>query len=914
MTRVTEADFADRSALGAVGRVLAAIGGAGFELQPVLDALAEEARSLCDADMGFVFLREGDVMRFAAASGGTPEHWAYEREHPDPIDRRSIAGRVALSGTAEQIDDVMADREYGAGAYRIGGVRSLLGVPIRTDDGLIGAFGLGRLEVHPFTDDEVALVSIFADQAAIAIRLGRLLTEAHEASERESAVGEVLQSIARSGFDLDRALQAVVDNAVRLARAQDGNIVRKDQGGFHLAAITSGVPKALREILESRDFTLDRGSAMGRALDEHGPVHIVDVLADPEYTLLDAQRVAGYRTILGIPLMSEGSPVGVMSVWRTTVEPFSEAEVRILTTFADQAAVAIRLARQLAETNESLQRESAVGQVLESLASSTVDLDHLFQSVIERATLLSHADEGNLLRGEEGGRYRVAAFTPGVPAAFREALEGYIFEPGRGTLTGRVLMDGGPVQIPDVLADAEYEFEAAPRTSGARTMLGVPLKRDGQPIGVLAVWRKDVRPFSDVEIGVVVTFADQIGIAVRLVGLLSETSEALERESAIGEVLASIARSSFDLQRVLDAVTGSAARLSRADSGNLALIEGGNYRIAASYGEKSGELVRAFEESRIALDRGSLAGRVTLERRTVQIADVLADPEYAQLEMQKVVGFRTILGVPLMRHGEPTGVLIMQRTEVRPFNDQEIALVTTFADQAALAIANIELYETVERQRAALASFAPHVAGLLSSPGGEALLAGHRREISALFCDMRGFTAFAETAEPEELFSVLREYHAEVGRIALSNGGTVEHFAGDGFMIFFNDPTPVADHPLAATRAALAMHERFAKLAAGWLRRGYDLGLGIGISVGYATLGRIGFEGRYDYAGVGAVTNMAARLSSAAGAGETLLSQRAYAAVEAQVTAEPTDELSLKGFSHLVTAYRVTGLREAAPA
>jgi class 3 adenylate cyclase len=304
-----------------------------------------------------------------------------------------------------------------------------------------------------------------------------------------------------------------------------------------------------------------------------------------------------------------------------------------------------------------------------------------------------------------------------------------------------------------------------------------------------------------------------------------------------------------------------------------------------------------------------MAGRVTLERRTVQIPDVLADPEYSQLQMQEVVGFRTLLGVPLMRDGEPAGVLMMQRSEVRPFSDQEIALITTFADQAVLAIANVELYETVERHRAALASFAPHVAGLLSSPEGEALLTGHRREISALFCDMRGFTAFAETAEPEELFSVLREYHSEVGRIALGNGGTVEHFAGDGFMIFFNDPKPIDNHPLAAVRSALAMHERFAELAQGWHRRGYDLGLGIGISVGYATLGRIGFEGRYDYAGVGAVTNMAARLSSAAAAGETLLSQRAFAAVEDQVTAEPTDELSLKGFTHAVSAYRVTGLR-----
>jgi class 3 adenylate cyclase len=322
-------------------------------------------------------------------------------------------------------------------------------------------------------------------------------------------------------------------------------------------------------------------------------------------------------------------------------------------------------------------------------------------------------------------------------------------------------------------------------------------------------------------------------------------------------------------------------------------------------------MARVFDSTRFKLDRGSITGRVMLEHRTIQIPDVLADPEYERLDIQKVGGFRTLLGVPLLREGAPIGVLIMQRSEVRPFNDQEIALITTFADQAALAIANVQLFETVERQRTALASFAPHVAGLLSSPEGEVLLTGHRREISALFSDMRGFTAFAEVAEPEELFNVLREYHAAVGKIAIGNGGMVEHFAGDGFMIFFNDPTPVQDHPLAAIRTALAMRDRFAELAAGWHRRGYDLGLGIGISVGYATLGRIGFEGRYDYAGVGAVTNLAARLSSAAAAGEILISQRMQAAVEDSVASEAVEGLSLKGFSHAVTAYRVTGLRDS---
>ena len=331
-----------------------------------------------------------------AASGSTPEHWAHEREHPDPVDRRSIVGRVALSGQAERIDDVPADPEYGAGAYQIGGVRSLMGVPIRTDEGLIGAFGLGRLEMHPFTDAEVAVVSIFADQAAVAIRIARLLGETQEAVERESAVREVLQAIARADFDLTGVLQAIIDTATRLTRADDGNILREDAGSFGMAVFTAGVPDAFREIISSLEFRAERGSAMGRALMELGPVQIPDVLADPEYTLQRAQKIIGMRTLLAIPLMSEGVPVGVLSVWRQKVDPFSDEEVSLMATFAEQAAVTMRLARLLSETQEALGRESAVAEVLASIARSSFDLPTVLNAVTESAARLTHADSGNL--------------------------------------------------------------------------------------------------------------------------------------------------------------------------------------------------------------------------------------------------------------------------------------------------------------------------------------------------------------------------------------------------------------------------------------------------------------------------------------------------------------------------------------
>jgi class 3 adenylate cyclase len=279
------------------------------------------------------------------------------------------------------------------------------------------------------------------------------------------------------------------------------------------------------------------------------------------------------------------------------------------------------------------------------------------------------------------------------------------------------------------------------------------------------------------------------------------------------------------------------------------------------------------------------------------------------MDIQKVGGYRSILGVPMLRDDEPIGAIAMGRTEVRPFSDAEIRLIETFADQVVIAIENVALFRTVERQRAELARFAPQAADLLSSEEGERLLAGHRREITALFCDLRGFTAFAEIADPEEVFGVLRQYHTAVGELVLAGGGTVEHFAGDGLMAFFNDPEPLADHELIASRTAVAIRERFADLASDWSKRGYDLGLGIGIATGYATLGRIGFEGRYDYGAVGSVVILAARLSDAASPDEILLSQRTHAPVEDRLVGERVRDLDLRGFSRPIVAVRLVAMR-----
>jgi class 3 adenylate cyclase len=385
---------------------------------------------------------------------------------------------------------------------------------------------------------------------------------------------------------------------------------------------------------------------------------------------------------------------------------------------------------------------------------------------------------------------------------------------------------------------------------------------------------------------------------------LARTNERLrEQQRAVSNVLRAVARSE-GLQPVLDEIVESATRLCAGDNGRLWLVKDGLLHAAAQYGSR--ETYGYDVEHPHTVDRSSLAGRVALTHAPVHIPDILADPEYTYPGPRP---YRAMLGVPVLVENDLIGVVAVVRTPPEPFAEGHIELVRTFADQAAIAIANARLIDAVERQRTELSRFvSPRVAELLSNEQGERLLAGHRAYISCLFCDLRGFTAFAETAAPEELLELLREYHGAIGELIPIYDGTLEHFAGDGLMLFFNDPVPVEDHALKAIRMALAAQARFDELAVTWRKRGSDVGLGIGIAAGYATLGRIGFEGRYDYGALGPVTNLASRLSTYAGPGQILISQRVFADVEDAVDAEPVGEIELKGFGRPVVAYDVRGV------
>ncbi len=385
---------------------------------------------------------------------------------------------------------------------------------------------------------------------------------------------------------------------------------------------------------------------------------------------------------------------------------------------------------------------------------------------------------------------------------------------------------------------------------------------------------------------------------------MSNEADYLSERAGVIEILWSLVDSPADLAPTLHAILGNAVRLANTESGFIYLRDGDVYRHVSDVGATV-EVVEFNKANPILPGRGTSTGRAALERRIVHIPDVDKDQEYEHRDAQRLGGFRSLLSVPLFHRDDVIGVLSVFRRELLPFTQDEMDRLSMFAEQAALATVTSQLAASVEHQRAELARFLPQqVADLVSSPDGAKLLEGHRSEITVVFVDIRGFTEFSALAEPEEVISVLREYHREMGAHVTRHEGTLGGFQGDGLMVYFNDPYPVADHARRAVVMGQGMQAGFVPLADNWRTRGFQLGLGVGIATGYATLGRIGYEGRYDYTPIGTTVNLAARLCDKAGPGTILASQKTIAAadIEATLLADP---LELKGIPRPISVYEV---------
>ncbi|MGE5203940.1 MAG: GAF domain-containing protein [Acidobacteriota bacterium] len=680
----------------ATSEVLSVISSSPGELEPVFAAMLRNAMRICDAKYGVMFEFADGAWRALSSLGIPPAFADYLHGQFRVWGAQTGLGRVADTKKTVHIEDVRAGLAYverdpsRVAAVEMGGARTLLVAPMLKENELIGAVGVFRQEVRPFTEKQIELVTTFAKQAVIAIENVRLLNELRESLQQQTATADVLKVISRSAFDLQRVFETVAESAVRLCDADKAFIYRFD-GQYLRAQVAINASQELREFIERNPMLPGRGNASARCALERRTVHIHDIMADPEITF-GAKGLAEVRTILCAPMLKGDELLGVITVFHSEVRPFSETQIALIETFADQAAIAVENVRLLSELRESLQQQTATADVLKVISRSAFDLQRVYETVAESAVRLCEANRATIFRFD--GEFLRHDYSFNASRELREFVERNPIRPGRYSGAARCALERRTIHIHDVMADPEYTYGAV-AMDPIRTVLSVPMLKGDDLLGVIVIFHLEVRPFTDKQIALIETFADQAAIAIENVRLLNELRESLQQQTATADVLKVISRSTFDLQTVLQTLVESAARLCDADQGTMTRQQDGLFFRAASYGFSS-EFTKVVTKLPVEVERGSATGRALAESRIVHIPDVQADPDYTFDEAKKLGGFRTILAVPMLREGVPTGVLALTRVEVRPFTDKQIELVSTFADQAAIAIENVRLFESVE--------------------------------------------------------------------------------------------------------------------------------------------------------------------------------------------------------------------------
>jgi GAF domain-containing protein len=710
----------------ATSEILWAISEAQTDAQPVFDAIARSTVRLCEAARSTVWRPEGDLFRSVARCEMTSEGHVVRASPGDALDADSLPGRAIRERQILQVNDVPENPtvppKYRERA-RIRGYRSLMAVPMVRDGLVVGVITVVRPVSAEFSDQQVGLVKTFADQAVIAIENVRLFKELEarnrdltEALEQQMATAEVLRIISTSPTELQPVLEVVVKSAARFCGADDAIILRLDGENLRAAAHHGPIPV---------DFGVPvpcvRGTVGGRSVLERRAVHVTDLQAEaeefPEGSAF-AKRL-GARTTLGVPLLREEAAVGTIQLRRAEVNPFTDKQIELLKTFADQAVIAIEnvrlftalqgknqaLMRAHAQLTEALEQQTATSEILRVISRWPTDLQPVMDVIAENAARICGANDAHIYLVEGESLRRAAQFGDlrVVPATDTLSIT-------RGRPTGRAVIDREPVHVHDMGAVIDTEFPDAKTTvgaTGARTMLAAPLLRDGVSVGVILIRRMEVQPFADTQIGLLRTFADQAVIAIENVRLFkelqarnAEVTEALDQQTATSEVLKVISRSTFDLQPVLDTLIENAARLCGAGRGVIVTRDGDSYHGVAFY-NASPELVDFIRRHPITPGRHTITARVALERRTIHVADLQADPEY-RYAVRDVDPIRTELGVPMLRGDDILGVIILYKLEVQPFTDKQIELVETFADQAVIAIENVRLFKELEARNAEL--------------------------------------------------------------------------------------------------------------------------------------------------------------------------------------------------------------------
>ena len=661
----------------ATSEVLGIISRSPTDVQPVLDAIVESAAKVCGIDDVVLRFRDGDVMVARAHFG------------PIPMPRNEVSVDapefrwVREHGTLH-IPDLREQRNDFPGLGSIIGFLTFLAAPLRQQGELIGSLSARRIEARPFTPTQIKLLETFANQAVIALENVRLFQELKESLEQQTATSEILGVIASSPTDIQPVMDTIAENAAKVCGANDAVIRLVQSNVLRTTAHYGPVPNVAEE------RPIDRQSPGGRAVLDRAVIHIPDIgsVVQTEFpAVYDTYLQIGGGTTLNVPLMREALAIGVIHIRRMEVRPFSDKQIRLLQTFADQAVIAIenvRLFKEIQERNaelrEALEHQTASSEVLSIISRSPTDVQPVLDAIVESAARVCGIDDV-VLRLRERDFMIVRAHLGSVPLP---SVEISIDAP-----PVRWMREHGTLHIPDIRTQGDIPLiSPGPK----RTFLLVPLRQQGELIGVLVARRTEVQPFTPAQIKLLQTFADQAVIAIENVRLFNELKESLEQQTATSEILGVIASSPTDIQPVLDVVAKNAARLCDAVDGVITRPEGDTLRVVAKYGEVPVPEV-------LPLTRGFPGGRAVIDRQTIHIHDIAAevDSEYPEARLaQQLSGTRTALNAPLLREGVAIGGIGVRRTDVRPFSDKQIKLLETFASQAVIAIENVRLFQELK--------------------------------------------------------------------------------------------------------------------------------------------------------------------------------------------------------------------------
>jgi two-component system, NtrC family, sensor kinase len=700
----------------ATAEILKVIASSRSDVRPVFETIAASANRLIGGFSTAVYRFAGGMAHLAAFTPTTPAaDEILKRAFPRPTAGLPQFERVQAGKMFEipNVDETLKVELRKIARAR--GVRSVLGVPLVNNGTTMGLITVTRKETGSFADHHVRLLQMFADQAVIAIENVRLFEDLQgrtrdlaESVEQQTATSEVLQVISSSPGELEPVFESMLMNATRICGANFGTMNLCEEGTFRAVAHYN-VPAAYAASLAQTPFQPHPQSGLGTVAETHQVVHIEDIRTLPPYlegdpSVVKIADLAGARTYFVVPMLKENELIGAITIFRQEVKPFAVKQIELVANFAKQAVIAIENTRLLRELRESLQQQTATADVLKVIASSPTDVKPVLKAIVESACELCEANDA-LVALKDGDDLVFQTQKGSIPVAWeRRPIN-------RGWISGRAVADCTSVHVHDVRAPEGEEFPDArelSRRDSTRTLLAAPLLREGESIGAIVLRRTKVQPFNDKQIALLQTFANQAVIAIGNVRLFDEVrartrdlEQSLEQQTATADVLKVISHSTVDLETVLDTLVETVARLCRTDQTLMFRRHDDKYHLVAACG-LSAEAKVFIHTHPLTLDRGSVSGRVALDRRAVHIPDVLQDPEYTYSEGQKVSGARTILGVPLLREDALVGIFTVHRTRVDPFTDKEIELVTTFADQAVIAIENARLFEELHERQAEL--------------------------------------------------------------------------------------------------------------------------------------------------------------------------------------------------------------------